>query len=460
MKDRNKSSLVSVFRSYIFYRGMKTFKAINSWSALLPPLNRVLYRTYMKAFRVERIIPRVKVRDLEIAKSFIHNPRSNKRVVLIDAQCLQSGSFERGIGRYSREFLIALASANQNEEFVLLLNNFNGLENIHTMVGDLPPNLTNLKFYLPDADIFKKHENLAQVARTLTDEVLGLNLKSILFLSLFEHPYNVIRLDISRLPKTFALYYDLIPLEFPQWFMTSQAIQAEYQENLTRLLEIDVILAISETSAATLRDRCERVKDVYVIGGAGFSGSQFIGEDTTSTRRGVLCIASNSPHKNAQKLIEGYSMLPLSIRLEHNLIILGVSSSAEKQKLRLLAMNLGCNVTLLDFISDQDLAQLYSTCKLNISPSFSEGLGMPILEAWNYGCVSLGSTNTSLSEILNEGSVTFDPKSAISINEILYRYLTNDRIWQNEKNRIEIERVKHSWISVAKKATRILFSVS
>jgi len=126
-------------------------------------------------------------------------------------------------------------------------------------------------------------------------------------------------------------------------------------------------------------------------------------------------------------------------------------------KFRQMAKELGCAVTFLDFIPDSELSNLYALSRVSVSPSLSEGLGMPIFESWDQGCVALGSSGTSLAEILNDGEVTFDPNSFSDLSELLILYLTDDERWENEQKRILSEREKHKWSLVADRVADRLF---
>jgi glycosyltransferase involved in cell wall biosynthesis len=160
-----------------------------------------------------------------------------------------------------------------------------------------------------------------------------------------------------------------------------------------------------------------------------------------------------------ESLLQGYALLSREIQLKHNLVIVGVKSWSEKSRLRNRAKELGASIILLDSISETDLNKLYAQSRINVLPSFSEGLGMPLIEAWHNGCVSLGSKQTSIEEILNFEDVTFTPESIIEIHEKLYKYLVKDEVWQMEQNRILLEREKHTWEKASLEVKKRLESV-
>lgn len=66
------------------------------------------------------------------------------------------------------------------------------------------------------------------------------------------------------------------------------------------------------------------------------------------------------------------------------------------------------NVIIPGFVSDEDLAGLYSMAAALVYPSFAEGFGFPVLEAMACGCPVVTSNVSSLVEISGP-AVTVDP---------------------------------------------------
>lgn len=66
------------------------------------------------------------------------------------------------------------------------------------------------------------------------------------------------------------------------------------------------------------------------------------------------------------------------------------------------------NARTLGFVSDEDLAGLYSMAQALVCPSFAEGFGFPVLEAMACGCPVVTSNISSLMEIAGP-AITVDP---------------------------------------------------
>jgi len=444
-------------KGYFFVKWRTFFKSLDQITRFSPKFNNFAKSVYLKFFKLETFTLSLMTNELKIPNRFIYtNQGIQQNLVLVDAQCLQSGSYHRGIGRYSRKLLIQVAQICPEKEFVLLLNNIKDLKNIVNFIDEIPSSVSNLLFTLPKIDSHTKDLRLVDYEKLLTEYAIQLKPQSILFLSIFEHPYDVVRLDILKFQNTFALFYDLIPLEFPKWFLSNVEVESEYKANIDRLMQVEKLLSISKTSSMKLTELTQFKGKVFCIGGSGFSIGEVSNGEDLKVRSGILCVASDSPHKNVEKLVQSYALLSKEIQSRHNLVIVGIKNSTEKSRLRNIAKELGTSIVLLDSISDSDLTKLYTRSRISVLPSFSEGLGMPVIESWHNGCVSLGSKQTAISEVLSSEDVTFTPESTLEIFEKMHKYLIEDAIWHKEQNRVMLEREKHTWEKVGLEVKKLL----
>ncbi|MCK5131032.1 MAG: glycosyltransferase family 4 protein [Candidatus Sabulitectum sp.] len=73
------------------------------------------------------------------------------------------------------------------------------------------------------------------------------------------------------------------------------------------------------------------------------------------------------------------------------------------------------NIKVMTHISDDELRNLYLTCKALLIPSVYEGFGLPALEAMATGAPVMASKNTALEEVVGDTGVLIDPYSIIDI---------------------------------------------
>ena len=374
-----------------------------------------------------------------------------RKSVLIDAQCLQSGSFNRGIGRYSRMLIISLAKLHPKRKFILYFNGL-ALENsIQDIVQSFPSDLENIRFYISQVEIKNMGIQIEDLAILMTQEISEMDAEFFLALSVMEHPNNVLPLNPRLIKNSICILYDVIPLQFPEIFLEAPAAKTLYFENLSRLTSYSKIASISNKSIENLHRYCPDISNISPIYGAGFENTNHVAEGQAfSDRKGFIAVGSASPHKNLRNVISAYSDLPLEIRNSHPLHLVGVNESGEIKLLREFAQNLDCKVVIHDFLTDEELNSLYLSIRVAIAPAWEEGLGMPVFESWSSGAVCVGSMDTAVSEILGNSQVCFDPLDIDSIFAALMKYIDDEDAWTRERRRIRERIQTYSWNITAK----------
>jgi len=103
----------------------------------------------------------------------------------------------------------------------------------------------------------------------------------------------------------------------------------------------------------------------------------------------LLAIAQHRRNKNIPLLIRSFDLLLRSGQIEPNskLVIVGIHGPESNKINRLLSTSglLDC-VHLLEGISEQELQWCYRNCGALVSPSITEGFGLPIAEGLLAGC--------------------------------------------------------------------------
>ncbi len=77
--------------------------------------------------------------------------------------------------------------------------------------------------------------------------------------------------------------------------------------------------------------------------------------------------------------------------------------------------SLGDRCTMLGFVSDAALAELYRRCAVFCYPSLGEGFGLPVLEAMAAGAPVVTSNVSSLPEVGGDAVEYVDPREVASI---------------------------------------------
>lgn len=82
------------------------------------------------------------------------------------------------------------------------------------------------------------------------------------------------------------------------------------------------------------------------------------------------------------------------------------------------------HLILPGFVPSEDVVALYKLATLYCQPSLYEGFGLPLLEAMAAGCLIVSSSSSSLPEIYPAGTITFDPKDLLSMEEAISKALS------------------------------------
>lgn len=104
-------------------------------------------------------------------------------------------------------------------------------------------------------------------------------------------------------------------------------------------------------------------------------------------------------------------------------------SNIENQPLAELINEFGNdkNVLRLGFVETEDLAGIYNLAALYVQPSFYEGFGLPILEAFACGCLVASSNKGSLPEICKDAAIMFDPEKTGDMEEKIRKAMSLNR---------------------------------
>jgi glycosyltransferase involved in cell wall biosynthesis len=112
--------------------------------------------------------------------------------------------------------------------------------------------------------------------------------------------------------------------------------------------------------------------------------------------------------------------------------------------------------TLLGYVSDEALAELYRRCAVFCYPSLGEGFGLPVLEAMAAGAAVLTSSISSLPEVGGDAVEYADPRDVTSIAAGLKRLLDSPAR-RSELGALALRRTREfSWARFAERTLAAL----
>jgi glycosyltransferase involved in cell wall biosynthesis len=213
--------------------------------------------------------------------------------------------------------------------------------------------------------------------------------------------------------------HDLTYVLYPD---THSRLNREYLRlMMPRFLRADAVVADSQS---TRRDAAEwyglpeeDVTIVYPGVSDRFSPVEPQGALALCARLGlprdfVLCVGTIEPRKNLTVLLDALTRLEAN-GLAPPLVIAGrrgwLSGSFFA---RLEELGLERMVTILGYVSDDNLPALYSVCQTLAFPSLYEGFGLPVLEAMSCGAPVICSNSSSLPEVGGDAALYVSPQDA------------------------------------------------
>jgi alpha-1,3-rhamnosyl/mannosyltransferase len=138
----------------------------------------------------------------------------------------------------------------------------------------------------------------------------------------------------------------------------------------------------------------------------------------------VLAVGTLEPRKNLPRLVEAYRKLSEDLQRTHPLVVVGALGWKTGSTLEALR-SLGERCTMLGYVSDEALAELYRRCAVFCYPSLGEGFGLPVLEAMAAGAAVITSNLSSLPEVGGDSVEYVNPHDTNSIAESLCRLLAD-----------------------------------
>jgi glycosyltransferase involved in cell wall biosynthesis len=172
--------------------------------------------------------------------------------------------------------------------------------------------------------------------------------------------------------------------------------------------------------------------------------------------RYILHVGSIDPRKNLVTLLKAYANLAREANLPHELIVVGSKEYNYGPVFDAVqSLDLADRVVFLDFVSNEDLVNIYNMAELFVFPSIHEGFGFPPLEAMACDVPVITSNTSSLPEIVGDAALLVDPYDTQGLAETMHRVLTDDGL-RSEMVQRGHRRVKlFSWRRAAEETLKV-----
>lgn len=173
----------------------------------------------------------------------------------------------------------------------------------------------------------------------------------------------------------------------------------------------------------------------------------------------IVYTGSAYPFKDIPTLLKALAYLNQSGQLKKKLKLLiacGRSVFWQRLKEKVNELELKKTVVLPGQVPDQDLLSLYREASAFVIPSLMEGFGLPGLEAMTAGCPVIAARAGSLAEVYGNGAIYFSPQDVADLVEKIQKVVSfspSERVRQIEKGKTQVS--LYDWGNTAQETLEV-----
>ncbi len=254
------------------------------------------------------------------------------------------------------------------------------------------------------------------------------------------HPTYYEPYFLKHLKKPFVLtVHDMIHEKFPQYFGAGDVF-ANYKRSCIE--KASHIIAISESTKKDIQYYLNIPEERISVIHHGFQ--PFTIKEKTATeiddQNYLLYVGDRNIYKNFYGFIE--AITPLLKKDPDLKVVCAGGGNFQSAEVEFLLRQQVLNQVVQEDAPDERLGLLYKNARAFIFPSFYEGFGLPLLEAFNGGCPVITSNTSCFSEVCGDAAAYFDPYNTDSMRSQIEYILYN----KTQANNLRIkgaERLTH-----------------
>jgi glycosyltransferase involved in cell wall biosynthesis len=199
------------------------------------------------------------------------------------------------------------------------------------------------------------------------------------------------------------------------------------------LKRAEKIIAISEFTKNGILKHYKINSDKIRVIHEGVSGET--GSRPQNPKPYILYVGNDYAHKNLQRLKLAFAQIKKEYP-EYELIL------------------------IINFVSEQELDNLYRNASLFVFPSLYEGFGLPPLEAMQRGVPVVSSNASCMPEILGNAVIYFDPLDINDMAEKIKKVLADKNLREQLIQKGFVQVKKYSWQKMAEETRNIYITLN
>lgn len=388
--------------------------------------------------------------------------------IAVDASCWGNN---RGFGRFTRELLGAMSRTDADNDYILLSD-----EEIATDT-------------LGRRTFFQKVTTTRRVVEAATAD----SRRGIRDVLAFRRAAAAARADVLFYPAVYSwfppprglanvvTFHDAIAEHFPELVFPNWKPRLAWTLKC-RLAQWSAsrLVTVSQSAKAEMEEYlgidggridviCEGASPVFApVGDPARRAAARRAAGLDPAARFLIYVGGFAPHKNLVRLFEAFDTV--LARAETSDLVLVMSGDPkgggfhsiyeELCRLRDASPRLAARVRFPGYLSDADLAALYTEAQALVLPSLSEGFGLPALEAMSCGAPVLGAAGGAVMEVAGAAGSGFDPYSVESIADAIARLVIDRQLAAGLRARAIPETARNTWDQAAKMTRATLEAVA
>lgn len=304
--------------------------------------------------------------------------------------------------------------------------------------GDIPIALSNFKRQILGGVLFGRQFKDASVISRKVE--------------LYHAPDHYIP-KIENIP-VIATIHDAIPFQYPQWFAPKQRA---YHSFLRRSIDWSThIITVSQYSKEQIH-KCLGVNpDAISVVHNGIGANWYIEESSRVQKKiiskfnlakpYVISVGTVQKRKNYSVLLRAWEILNPSIKEDLDLVIVGNKSTFDKKACEELSKAAqSMHIRWLEHVTDEELVCLVKNASCMLFPSFAEGFGFPVVEAFAVGTPVIASNCSSIPEIAKDAAILLPPNDESSWADSIDRILSAPSLALKLRTKGKLRAQEYSW---------------
>jgi glycosyltransferase involved in cell wall biosynthesis len=253
---------------------------------------------------------------------------------------------------------------------------------------------------------------------------------------------------MQKATKVIVTVHDLIFKAFPQGH-TEETIEETAKQFRQIVERASKIICCSENTKRDLmkyfpvpEDKIVRIyqgvdKNVfYVIGNEEEAFAQKLLKSKGVDEPYILCVGTIEGRKNVEGVLYAFHELRGKNQFKGKLVIIGMRGWLSEGIEDLIEkLELKNQVIIPGFLSDAELRCFYNKAEVFVFPSFYEGFGFPIIEAFCCGTPVVTSNVSSCPEVAGDAAFCVPPQHADEIAEAINHILQDKQLRQSLRER-------------------------